>query len=75
MVVTLPPSFSVVSFFAPLIAEPPMAVTLKFLPPIFTVVGIVSVFLAALSVAPVKTTVPLPDVSALDILYFSLLTV
>lgn len=51
-----------------------MAVTLKFFPPIFTVVGI-KALLAALSVAPVKITVPLPDVSALDILYFSLLTV
>ncbi len=74
-VIIFAPIFTVVSFFAPDIAEVPMAVTRKLFPPIFTVVGIVRAFLAALSVAPVKTTVPLPDVSALDILYFSLLTV
>ena len=55
-VIIFAPIFTVVSFFAPDIAEVPMAVTRKLFPPIFTVVGIVSVFLAALSVAPVKTT-------------------
>ena len=70
-VIIFAPIFTVVSFFAPLIAEPPMAVTLKFFPPIFTVVGIVEGrFFLPCPCSSKDYSSHLPDVSALDILYF-----